>query len=852
MSFKKNIALLFLLIAGFTQVRAQSILTIAPDTNGKDVTLLGWAPNNNFGISEWFVGDAWTWQGTPGVERSLMEFSLSQLPANAVVLNATLKLFGDSNQWGGNSQLSGNNEALISRITSPWAEHSVNWNTQPSFTTAGEAYIPGATAIVQNREVNVTQMVNDALSGNQQEVGFMIRLLNENYYRRVVFGSFDNPNMNRRPKLEITYVTGVSLNCVTYKMNPSGKDAGVISKDPNITHPDDYSFQGTSWTYSGTPGTSRAFMEFDFSAIPAGAVLTKGALSLFCNSASWAKHSQMSGSNKAFLQRTTSAWTEAGITWNNQPTTTTQNQTVLSPSLSDVQNYPDVNILPIIIDGLSGAQTSVGFMIRLETEQYYRAMHFLSGDNGDSTKWPVLNVCYVMPKITVTSANGGETWMRNNSYNITWTSTLVDTVNIMYSSDSGVTWNVIANNVAASAGTYAWTPVSAAGNNYLVKVVNKKYNNIYDQSNAVFTVRNEPQITVVTPNGGEVWLAGETKNITWTSSYSDSVKLEYTTDGNNWNIMASSVSSSTGSYAWNLPSVSSTTVKVRVTDVSYPAYSDMSNTNFTIRPAPSVVVTAPNGGELWYNNTSQNITWTSSNSANVKIEYSHDNGTSWNSIASSVASSAGTYNWTLPSIQSSQMLIKISDVDFPDYKDQSNAVFTIAAPSVTVTSPNGGEIWVHSSQQSITWNSAGVNAVNLEFSSDGGNTWTTIASNVSGNSFTWSLPATQTTSAKVRITDSGTSTATDMSDAVFTITAGVGIALIETGDVCIFPNPSNGNFTLVFSTAARREVYITDVQGRIVSVIRMEKQQGEINLGSLAKGIYFLNAEGFRNKLIIQ
>ncbi len=198
------------------------------------------------------------------------------------------------------------------------------------------------------------------------------------------------------------------------------------------------------------------------------------------------------------------------------------------------------------------------------------------------------------------------------------------------------------------------------------------------------------------------------------------------------------------------------------------------------------------------------------------------------------------------------MLIKISDVDFPDYKDQSNAVFTIAAPSVTVTSPNGGEIWVHSSQQSITWNSAGVNDVNLEFSSDGGNTWTTIASNVSGNSFTWSLPATQTTSAKVRITDSGTSTATDMSDAVFTITAGVGIALIETGDVCIFPNPSNGNFTLVFSTAARREVYITDVQGRIVSVIRMEKQQGEINLGSLAKGIYFLNAEGFRNKLIIQ
>ena len=54
---------------------------------------------------------------------------------------------------------------------------------------------------------------------------------------------------------------------------------------------------------------------------------------------------------------------------------------------------------------------------------------------------------------------------------------------------------------------------------------------------------------------------------------------------------------------------------------------------------------------------------------------------------------------------------------------------TIAAPTVTVTSPNGGENWVAGSTQTITWTGTGSNAnmayYKIALSTDGGVTWPT-------------------------------------------------------------------------------------------------------------------------------
>ncbi len=92
-------------------------------------------------------------------------------------------------------------------------------------------------------------------------------------------------------------------------------------------------------------------------------------------------------------------------------------------------------------------------------------------------------------------------------------------------------------------------------------------------------------------------------------------------------------------------------------------------------------------------------------------------------------------------------------------------------PSVTVTSPNGGESWVGGSAHSITWTSSGITNVKVEYTLNG-STWSTITASTaaSAGSYSWTVPNSATTTAKVRVTDAA-GTTTDASNASFTITA---------------------------------------------------------------------------------
>jgi endonuclease/exonuclease/phosphatase family metal-dependent hydrolase len=92
-------------------------------------------------------------------------------------------------------------------------------------------------------------------------------------------------------------------------------------------------------------------------------------------------------------------------------------------------------------------------------------------------------------------------------------------------------------------------------------------------------------------------------------------------------------------------------------------------------------------------------------------------------------------------------------------------------PSVTVTAPNGGESYAGGSSQNITWTAANVSNVKLEYTLDG-SAWSVITSSTpaAAGSYTWTVPNTATTAAKVRVTDASSATVTDASNAAFTIT----------------------------------------------------------------------------------
>lgn len=200
-----------------------------------------------------------------------------------------------------------------------------------------------------------------------------------------------------------------------YKPGPVvGEDAGIMTTYGCTTRwstvPAEFSSSPTGvellysdWTYSagGCPhGTIRALLRFaQMDTIPVSAVIISAELKLFgvTTSSNWGTStfpgSPYPLSNEAWVQRVTGSWSEATVTWNTQPTTTTVNQATLTPTTARWGWVKSADVTDIVKD-IRTTGVNDGFMLRLQTEAYYRAAIFSSSDGADSTLWPELIIKY--------------------------------------------------------------------------------------------------------------------------------------------------------------------------------------------------------------------------------------------------------------------------------------------------------------------------------------------------------------------------------------------------------------------------------------------------------------------------
>lgn len=280
-------------------------------------------------------------------------------------------------------------------------------------------------------------------------------------------------------------------------------------------------------------------------------------------------------------------------------------------------------------------------------------------------------------------------------------------------------------------------------------------------------------ITLTSPNGGQTWAGCTTQSITWNSTgTTDYYSIDYSTDnGSTWTSITSYYNTTSGSYSWTVPNTSSGICLIRITDSNNSGTSDVSDAVFTI--TSPLTVTSPNGGESWEGSTAESITFSKNGTSNYyDISYSTDAGGNWTSIANNTYISGTSYNWNIPDNPSVQCLVKISDHSNSCMTDISDGLFEIteAASSVTVTYPNGGQVWYIGSNQTINWSASNTsNLYNVDYSTDNGASWTSLASNYSGTSFSWTIPNTPSTNCLVRVMDSNDNPVQDQSDATFTI-----------------------------------------------------------------------------------
>ena len=138
----------------------------------------------------------------------------------------------------------------------------------------------------------------------------------------------------------------------------------------------------------------------------------------------------------------------------------------------------------------------------------------------------------------------------------------------------------------------------------------------------------------------------------------------------------------------------------------------------------------------------------------------------------------GSYNWLVPSTQAAgaDYKIRITSTSNSSVTDSSDSFFTVLGPSVTVTSPNGGDTLTAGATKTITWNYSGdPGYLRIELLKAGTvvatlNSYVSKGSNGVG-SYNWTIPSTQAVGAdySIKITSTSNSSVTDTSDAYFTI-----------------------------------------------------------------------------------
>lgn len=189
-----------------------------------------------------------------------------------------------------------------------------------------------------------------------------------------------------------------SIFCVTVRPDSlKGKDALVLSSSPGTNMEPQQELSCNAWTCQGSPCIKRALIEFDMSMIPANATFISASMNLYANPNPSMPSANYGTNNSFVIRRITSPWFEDSVTWNNQPSTTTQNELIIPQSVSPNQNYMNIDVTNLVYDMLNNPQSSYGFMLKLVNEIPYNGRSFASSDYSDSTFWPSITYCYIMP-----------------------------------------------------------------------------------------------------------------------------------------------------------------------------------------------------------------------------------------------------------------------------------------------------------------------------------------------------------------------------------------------------------------------------------------------------------------------
>jgi len=249
------------------------------------------------------------------------------------------------------------------------------------------------------------------------------------------------------------------------------------------------------------------------------------------------------------------------------------------------------------------------------------------------------------PRVTAPAAGALESGM----VEVRWDGFDADDVQILVSTDGGSTYPSEVASATQNDGSFALdTTGFADGAAFRVRVTRGGET----AESGVFEVDNTAPVLVLGfPEAGD--FAGISTTITWTSTEANpgTVAIVASADsGANYDIPVATAAPDSGTFVWSTAGLTEgATYRVRLTPTDAAGNEgapDESSGDFVLdRTPPSVVLTAPNGGESWTG--IESITWTTTeaNPSTVTLRASTDSGATFDVLVAEDAPDTGAFMW---------------------------------------------------------------------------------------------------------------------------------------------------------------------------------------------------------------
>lgn len=283
---------------------------------------------------------------------------------------------------------------------------------------------------------------------------------------------------------------------------------------------------------------------------------------------------------------------------------------------------------------------------------------------------------------TVTVPNGGERYAVRRPTAIQWSSVSPAAVHVEWSKDAGKTWSRISfDPMSANANTLGWQTPGTPSFNNLIRIIDAETGIELDRSDAPFTIAAIIAGISRPASTDPVYKFGSTDNIVWASDGIDNARFEFTDNAVadfGWKQVVPSRRASDGKTQWTVPAnVNTTRAIVRMIDM-YDQQEVARSGEFKVL-AGTLTFTYPREDVKLKANAKDRMRWSIKNNVKIAdIEFSSDGGVTWVTVKENVDVTKGILDWTIPSVNTTQGVLRAVYPKTPELEYDRTTFFTIS------------------------------------------------------------------------------------------------------------------------------------------------------------------------------